>query len=98
MLFTDDDFRDRCLSHVTDPVVKQFWDKQLAKTADFHKSEMFNYFISKFGRFMTNDLMRNIIGQKQSSFNLREAMDTNKIVLIHSFTQPFVLKQMSSPH
>ncbi|MBI4948430.1 type IV secretion system DNA-binding domain-containing protein [Candidatus Berkelbacteria bacterium] len=82
-LFTDDAFREKAVSHVTDPVVKSFWEQQLAKTADFHKSEMYNYFISKFGRFMTNDLMRNIIGQKKSSFDFREVMDSGKILLIN---------------
>jgi len=83
LLFTDDKFRDKCLKNVKDPVVEAFWKKQLAKTADFHKSEMFNYFISKFGRFMTNDLMRNIIGQRKSAFNIRKAMDEEKIILIN---------------
>ncbi len=82
-LFTDDKFRDAAIANVTDPTVKAFWQQQLAKTADFHKSEMYNYFISKFGRFMTNDLMRNIIGQKASSFNFREVMDSGKILFIN---------------
>ena len=82
-LFTDDNFQKYARSFVTDPVVKSFWDEQLAKTADFHKSEMYNYFISKFGRFTTNELMRNIIGQAQSSFNIREIMDSGKILLIN---------------
>jgi len=82
-IFTDDAFRSRLISYVADPIVKAFWNQQLAKTADFHKSEMYNYFISKFGRFMTNDLMRNIIGQKKSSFDLRKVMDEGKILLIN---------------
>ncbi|HSX42100.1 MAG TPA: type IV secretion system DNA-binding domain-containing protein [Candidatus Saccharimonadales bacterium] len=82
-LFTDDAFRDASVANLTDPVVKAFWDQQLAKTADFHKSEMYNYFISKFGRFMTNDLMRNIIGQKESSFNFRQLMDDGKILFVN---------------
>jgi len=82
-LFTDDNFRTQSVVNVTDPVVKAFWDQQLAKTADFHKSEMYNYFISKFGRFMTNDLMRNIIGQKKSSFDFRAAMDDGKILFVN---------------
>ncbi len=82
-LFTDDKFREKAISYVQDPVVKAFWDQQLAKTADFHKSEMYNYFISKFGRFMTNALMRNIIGQTKSGFNIREIMDSGKILLVN---------------
>jgi len=82
-LFTDDKFREKAISYVQDPVVKAFWQQQLAKTSDFHKSEMYNYFISKFGRFMTNDLMRNIIGQPKSAFNLRELMDSGKILFVN---------------
>ncbi len=82
-LFTDDGFREYAVSQVTDPVVLAFWNQQMAKTSDYHKSEMFNYFISKFGRFMTNDLMRNIIGQTVSSFDFREIMDSGKIFLVN---------------
>lgn len=82
-LFTDDGFRTSAVACVTDPIVKAFWEKQLEKTADFHKSEMYNYFISKFGRFLTNDLMRNIIGQKENSFDLREIMDSGKILFVN---------------
>lgn len=82
-LFVDDAFREQAISYVKDPVIQAFWQQQLAKTADFHKSEMYNYFISKFGRFMTNDLMRNIIGQSKSAFDLREIMDSGKILLIN---------------
>lgn len=82
-IFTDDAFRVRLVGYVQDPIVKAFWQQQLAKTADFHKSEMYNYFISKFGRFTTNELMRNIIGQKKSSFDLRRIMDQGKILLIN---------------
>ncbi|MEK7548500.1 MAG: TraM recognition domain-containing protein [Patescibacteria group bacterium] len=82
-LFMDDAFRARAIEQVSDPIVRSFWKEQLAKTADFHKSEMYNYFISKFGRFMTNDLMRGIIGQQKSSFNFRSIMDEGKILLVN---------------
>lgn len=81
-LFTDDNFREMRVSYLKDPIVKAFWTQQMAKTADFHKSEMYNYFISKFGRFMTNITMRNIIGQPKSAFDFREVMDGSKILLI----------------
>jgi type IV secretory pathway TraG/TraD family ATPase VirD4 len=82
-LFVDDAFRKSKIAQVKDHVVKAFWEKQLAQTADFHKSEMYNYFISKFGRFMTNDMMRNIMGQAKSSFDLQEIMDNKKILLVN---------------
>lgn len=80
-LFTDPDFEKQCVKNVEDPVVKSFWEKQMAKTSDFHKSEMLNYFTSKFGRFMTNDMMRNIIGQNKSAFDFRDIMDNKKILI-----------------
>lgn len=82
-LFTDDRFRAERIRHLTDPIVRSFWEQQLAKTADFHKSEMYNYFISKFGRFMTNEMIRNIIGQRESSIQMREIMDQGKILLVN---------------
>lgn len=82
-LFTDDAFREQKVAEVKDPVVKAFWTQQMSKTADFHKSEMYNYFISKFGRFMTNTTMRNIIGQAKSAFDFRDVMDQGKILLIN---------------
>lgn len=82
-LFTDRDFERDRLKHVQDPMVRAFWEKQLKQTSDFHKSEMLNYFVSKFGRFMTNDMMRNIIGQPKSAFDFREVMDKGKILILN---------------
>lgn len=70
------------LPMVKDPIVKRYWTEQIAQTSDFHKSETLDYIVSKFGRFITNKLMRNIIGQSKSSFSFREAMDNKKILLL----------------
>ncbi len=82
-LFVDPDFQSQKLIHVKDPQVRKFWTKQIASTAEFHRSEMLNYFVSKFGRFMTNEMMRNIIGQTHSAFNFRDVMDQQKILLVN---------------
>lgn len=71
------------LPRVTDPLVKRFWTEQIAQTSEFHKSETLDYIVSKFGRFVTNKLIRNIIGQSQSSFDFRKAMDEGKILIIN---------------
>lgn len=70
------------LPHVTDPLVRRYWTDQIAQTSDFHKSETLDYTVSKFGRFVTNKMIRNIIGQSESSFNFRKVMDEGKILLI----------------
>ena len=78
---TDQKFVEELLPLVNDPVVKRYWTDQMAQTSDFHKSEVLDYIVSKFGRFVTNKTMRNIIGQPYSAFNFRKAMDEQKIIL-----------------
>jgi len=82
-LFTDKVFQQYKVSKVKDPVVRAFWEKEMAKTSDFHKSEMLGYLISKVGRFVENSMMRNIIGQSKSAFNFRKIMDEKKILLVN---------------
>lgn len=78
---TDSKYVDELMPFIKDPVVKRYWTDQIAQTSDFHKSEVLDYIVSKFGRFVTNKTMRNIIGQPVSAFNFRRAMDEQKIVL-----------------
>lgn len=72
----------KVLPQVKDPVVREYWTEQIAHTAEFHKSETLDYIVSKFGRFVTNKMMRNIIGQSKSAFNFRQVMDEGKILII----------------
>lgn len=82
-IFTDTEFQKYKVSKVQDPVVRAFWEKEMSKTSDFHKSEMLGYLVSKVGRFVENSMMRNIVGQPKSSFNFREVMDSGKILLVN---------------
>lgn len=82
-MFSDQEFQQYKASKVTDPVVKAFWEKEMAQTSDFHKSEMLGYLISKVGRFVENEMMRNIIGQPRSGFDFRDVMDQQKILLVN---------------
>lgn len=82
-LFVDKRFEANKRKTLKDPLVQEFWSKQMAQTADFHKSEMLNYFTSKFGSFLNNTLMRNLIGQRKSSFNFDQALAGEKIVLVN---------------
>ncbi|HBQ51060.1 TPA: hypothetical protein DD690_03705 [Candidatus Daviesbacteria bacterium] len=82
-LMTDANFVKELLPKVSDPVVRRYWTDQIAQTSDFHKSEVLDYTVSKFGRFVTNKMMRNIIGQSKSSFDLRQVMDQGKILIMN---------------
>lgn len=81
-VLTDSSFVEELLPKVQDPIVRRYWTDQIAQTSDFHKSEVLDYIVSKFGRFVTNRMMRNIIGQSKSAFNFRKAMDEGKILLV----------------
>lgn len=82
-LFVDKNFELKKRAHVTDQLVREFWSGQMGKTSDFHRSEMLNYFNSKFGHFLGNELCRNIIGQTHSGFNFDELLDGEKIFLVN---------------
>lgn len=82
-MFIDEDFQRYKVSKVTNPVVRSFWEGEIANTGQREKQEMIPYFTSKFGPFVTNTVMRNIIGQTKSAFDIRECMDQQKVLLIN---------------
>jgi hypothetical protein len=81
-VLTDANFVQELLPKVQDPIVRRYWTDQIAQTNDFHKSEVLDYIVSKFGRFVTDKMMRNIIGQSASAFDFRKVMDEGKILLV----------------
>jgi len=82
-ILQDPHYVQEILPKVKDPIVRRYWTDQIAQTADFHKSEVLDYIVSKFGRFVTNKMIRNIIGQSKSSFDFRRVMDEGKILIIN---------------
>ena len=82
-VFIDQAFADEKIKHLKSQTVLDFWNKEMAQTSESAKGEMLGWFASKFGAFLANDMMRNIIGQTKSGFNLREIMDGNKILLVN---------------
>lgn len=82
-LFVDEEFQRYKVSKCKNAVVRSFWEHEMAQTGDREKQEMIPYFSSKFGPFITNTTMRNIIGQPKSAFNIREIMDNQQILLVN---------------
>lgn len=82
-VFNDNDFAKAKLKYVTDQTVLDFWNKEMAQTSDYHKSEVLGWFVSKFGAFLSNEMMRNVIGQTKSGFNLRDIMDNKKLLFVN---------------
>lgn len=80
----DPEFVKEKLKYVTDPQVIDFWTKEFpASQRSNEAGEVVSWVVAKFGPFISNDAMRNIIGQTKSGFNLREIMDNNKILLVN---------------
>ncbi len=81
-MFVDADFRKTILAKNTNPTVKQFWEQEFAQSQRGQMSaDMLSYVISKLGRFISNQVVRNMIGQAHSSFDVRQVMDEKKILL-----------------
>jgi hypothetical protein len=80
-MLSDDYFRKRIVDNLRDPVVKSFWEKEFAKYHLSFRTEAIAPIQNKVGQFISSPIIRNIIGQEKSSFNLREVMDQGKIFL-----------------
>lgn len=82
-ILSDQKYANAIIPNIKDPVVKRYWTDEVANTQEFHKSEKLGYIVSKFDRFVTNKLTRNIFGQSKSAFNIRWMMDNKKILIVN---------------
>lgn len=83
-LFRDPQYVKQKLQYVTDQNVIEFWQKEMPQSQRSNEfGEVVSWFVSKFGAFLSNEMMRNIIGQTKSSFDLRDVMDNQKILLVN---------------
>lgn len=83
-VMSDADFRQFKLAHSQNPVINNFWIGTAEKTGgEASLQNMVPYITSKFDTFLANDIMRPIIAQEKSAFNLRDIMDNGKILLIN---------------
>jgi len=82
-MLTDKKYRQKIVDNVNDPVVKKFWTDEFATYNDKFASEAIAPILNKVGQFISNSLIRNVIGQSRSSFNVRGIMDDQKIFLVN---------------
>jgi hypothetical protein len=83
-LLIDSTFMKSKLKYVTDQSVLDFWTKEFPASQKSNEAgEVISWVVSKFGPFISNDAMRNILGQTKSGFNLRDIMDNKKILLVN---------------
>lgn len=82
-VFSDKDFRDYKLMKTKNPLLIQFWQNAEKTTGEQGLQNWTNYVTSKFDIFLSNDIMRPVIAQEKSAFNIREIMDNKKIFLVN---------------
>ena len=82
-LLTDKDFRKETLEYCKDVTVLQFWKHEFGQWNDKQVNESIAPVLNKVGAFTANPIIRNIIGQEKSSFNIREIMDEGKILVVN---------------
>jgi hypothetical protein len=82
-MLTDKKFRKETLAYCTDTVVLQFWNIEFASWTEKFQAEAIAPVLNKVGAFTANPIIRNIIGQPKSTFNIREIMDEGKILIVN---------------
>lgn len=82
-MLTEKGFRKKIISNIKDPVVRNFWVSEFASWNEKFASEAVAPVLNKVGAFVANPLVRNIIGQPRSAFNIRDIMDEGKILVVN---------------
>lgn len=82
-MLTNKTFRTAVVEKITDPIVRAFWTDEFANFTDRYTAEATPAIQNKIGQFVANPLIRNIVGQPKSSFDLRKIMDERKIFIVN---------------
>jgi CxxC-x17-CxxC domain-containing protein len=80
-MLADPEYRKKVVEKITDPVVKSFWVNEFARYTQAYEIEATAAIQNKVGQFISNPLIRNIIGQTKSKIDMRETMDEGKILI-----------------
>lgn len=82
-ILVDKDYRDKVVEKIKDPVVKSFWTNEYSKWNERTLQEVISPIQNKVGQFLSNFLIRNIVGQVKSTIDLRALMDDRKILIMN---------------
>lgn len=82
-MFSDKEYRRTIVENLQDPVVRSFWMDEFAKYTQRLETEAVAAIQNKVGQFVANPLIRNIMGQPSSSFDMRKVMDEGKILIVN---------------
>ena len=82
-MFAEPPYRKKIVDNLKDPVIKAFWQNEFARYSQKLETEALAAIQNKVGQFVSNPLIRNILGQPRSTINMREIMDTGKIFIVN---------------
>jgi hypothetical protein len=82
-LLGDDDYRESVMKYVSDPAVRRFWEREFAQMPARLRGEAVSPVLNKIGHFISSPRLRNIVGQPQSTLDLRTIMDEGKILIVN---------------
>jgi len=82
-MFSEPEYRKKIVSNLKDPVIKAFWTNEFARYTQRLETEAVAAIQNKIGQFVSNPLIRNILGQTHSTLNMRKIMDEGKILIVN---------------
>ena len=82
-MLADVEYRKKVVDKITDPIVKSFWVTEYARYTQRYEIEATAAIQNKVGQFISNPLIRNIVGQTKSTINMRDIMDKQKILVMN---------------
>ncbi len=82
-ILTDYYFRQLVLSHITDQGLLNFWRKEFEPLAPQVKNEFISPIVNKVGILNANTIIKNIIGNRISSFTIADVMNNKRILLVN---------------
>ncbi len=82
-MLADEEYRKRVVANTKDPVIKAYWQTEFANYTEKFRSEAVSPIQNKIGQFLSASVIRNIVAQVKSRINIREIMDTQKILIMN---------------
>ncbi len=82
-MLVDKGYRDKVMAHISDPIVKAFWRDEFSAFNNQFRTEAVSPIQNKIGQFLSSSIIRNIVGQSKSTIEMREIMDSGKILLLN---------------
>jgi len=81
-ILVDQDFRNRVIDKIQDPVIKDFFVNEYEKYDQKFRTEAIAPIQNKVGQFLSSTTIRNIVGQPVSTINIEEIMNKGKILFL----------------